>query len=108
MPSTSPKPVRTRAPPTASDWRSGVRKMARYLKYYRAVFTDKRTPRRAKILLGIALAYVVSPFDLIPDFIPFLGQLDDAFVVPFLFNVASRQVPDEVKDHWRRRFGLDD
>lgn len=52
------------------------------LKTYQLVLKDKRTPRAAKWLLGAAVAYFLSPVDLIPDFIPVLGQMDDLLVVP--------------------------
>jgi uncharacterized membrane protein YkvA (DUF1232 family) len=57
--------------------------------------------------MGAALAYFLSPIDLVPDFIPVLGQLDDLIIVPFLFGLANRAVPQEVKDHYQAKF-LDD
>lgn len=56
-----------------------------------------RTPRRAKWLFAAALAYAASPIDLIPDWIPVLGHLDDVVVVPLLLWLAWRQVPPEVR-----------
>ena len=57
---------------------------------------DPRTPPRAKILGGAVLAYLLSPIDLIPDFIPVLGQLDDLLIVPAGFFVVWRMIPKEV------------
>lgn len=57
---------------------------------------DPRVPRRAKILAGLVLAYAVSPIDLIPDFIPVLGQLDDLILVPLGLWLALRMVPPPV------------
>lgn len=106
--------LRTRVPavvktvrPKNFDLKAATKSLGRQVKYYRGVYKDKRTPLRAKILLGVALAYFFSPFDLIPDFIPVAGQLDDALIVPFLFGLANRAVPDDVKDHYRVKF-LDD
>lgn len=62
---------------------------------------DPRVPRRTKIVLGAALAYVASPIDLVPDFIPVAGIADDvlllAFAVNHLVHVAGEDV---VLEHW--------
>lgn len=79
---------------------SKLRKWARQLKeqtlivYFAA--RDPRTPWIARLLaLGIA-AYALSPIDLIPDFIPVLGYLDDLIIVPLGLMLVLRLLPDEV------------
>ncbi|MGQ0510809.1 MAG: YkvA family protein [Betaproteobacteria bacterium] len=57
---------------------------------------DPRTPLAAKILAGMVVAYAVSPIDLIPDFIPVLGFLDDLVLVPLGIIVCLRMIPPEV------------
>jgi uncharacterized membrane protein YkvA (DUF1232 family) len=73
-----------------------VRAFKRELTVYRLVLADERTPLCAKILLGLAVGYLCMPFDLIPDFIPVLGHLDDAVIVPGLVYIALRSVPREL------------
>jgi uncharacterized membrane protein YkvA (DUF1232 family) len=57
---------------------------------------DPRVPRRAKIAVVAAGIWVASPIDLIPEFIPVLGPLDDVIVVALAMRYAGRQVPREV------------
>ena len=64
---------------------------------------DKRVPRRSKILIGIAIGYVLSPVDLIPDFIPFLGQIDDLLIVPLLVGMALKSIPKEVFEEYKSK-----
>ena len=56
-------------------------------------YTDKRTPFAAKILIGITVGYLLSPVDLIPDFIPVFGLLDDLIIVPLLISVSITIIP---------------
>jgi uncharacterized membrane protein YkvA (DUF1232 family) len=57
---------------------------------------DPRVPRRARVAVVIALLWVLSPIDLIPEFVPVIGPLDDVIVVALAFRYAARQVPREV------------
>lgn len=79
------------------------RSLAREIRVYRLVLAHPRCPRRAKILLGVALAYLAMPVDLIPDFIPIVGHLDDVIIVPGLVWLALRSIPREVVEDCRRR-----
>jgi uncharacterized membrane protein YkvA (DUF1232 family) len=62
---------------------------------------DPRVPRRAKITLGLAGAYVVSPIDLIPDIIPVIGWADDVILMMFAIDsLIERAGQDIVEEHW--------
>ena len=84
-------------------WKGFGRAFKREIAIYRGVARDDRVPRIAKMLLGAAIAYALMPFDLIPDFIPVLGQLDDVLIVPGLVWLACRFVPREVLEEHRQR-----
>lgn len=71
-----------------------VNNFKREIAVYRDVIRDERCPRSARWLLGGALAYALSPIDLIPDFIPVLGQLDDLVVLPLLVWLSVRLIPE--------------
>lgn len=68
----------------------------RELRVYQLVLRDERTPRLPKLLLGLAVAYALSPFDLIPDFLPLIGHLDDALILPALVGLALKLTPANV------------
>ena len=57
---------------------------------------DPRVPRRAKLAIGFAGLWVLSPIDLIPEFLPVIGPLDDVIVVALAFRYAARRIPPEV------------
>jgi len=57
---------------------------------------DPRVPLLAKLLVGLVVAYALSPIDLIPDFIPVMGQLDDLVLVPLGIHLALKMIPPAV------------
>ena len=64
---------------------------------------DPRTPWYAKALAAVVVAYALSPIDLIPDFIPVLGYLDDIVIVPLGLLLVLRMIPPEVIEECRAR-----
>ncbi len=67
----------------------------------RVLRKDPRVPRRARVAIGFAGLWVLSPIDLIPEFLPVIGPLDDVVVVALAFRYAARQVPRQVLlDAW--------
>lgn len=95
-------------PPTPGTRRAlqRLRTMAhqarRELAVYRRLLADPETPNGARWLLRGAVAYLLLPFDLIPDWIPGLGQLDDLIVVPVLIWLALKKIPAPVLERARR------
>ncbi len=87
------------------------------LAFATAVVKDPRIPARDKAVLGAMLALVLSPIDIIPDFIPLFGQLDDAIILVLMLDYLCNRVPEEViREHfpwnpeklaaWRKRVGF--
>ncbi|MGN0404912.1 MAG: YkvA family protein [Bariatricus sp.] len=66
------------------------------------VLKDKDTPVLAKIFAGITVGYALSPIDLIPDFIPVLGYLDDVILLPFFIVLTMKMIPEEIWEKNRR------
>lgn len=62
---------------------------------------DPRVPRRSKVVIGAALAYLVSPVDLIPEFVPVIGFADDLLLVSYAVNhLITVAGEDVVLEHW--------
>jgi uncharacterized membrane protein YkvA (DUF1232 family) len=84
-----------------------LRRWARLLKrdvmalYFAA--KDRRVPWYAKVVAGCVAAYALSPLDLIPDFIPVLGYLDDIILVPLGIALAIRLIPPDLLEEHRRK-----
>lgn len=64
---------------------------------------DKETPVAAKILAAITVGYALSPIDLIPDFIPVLGYLDDIIILPALAALTIKLIPQQVFERSRKK-----
>ncbi len=73
-----------------------------------AMFRDPTTPLISKVIALVALAYVVSPIDLVSDFVPVLGWIDDGLVLAGLLWLAYRFLPRELYEALRRRAGVAD
>jgi uncharacterized membrane protein YkvA (DUF1232 family) len=67
---------------------------------FRRLLADRRVPRRAKVALALLVAYVALPLDLVPDFIPVAGQVDDAIlaaaVIRYVVRCTGRDVVEEL------------
>jgi uncharacterized membrane protein YkvA (DUF1232 family) len=71
------------------------------IKFYQSVLYDPRTPKLSKFFLGMAVGYALNPIDLIPDFIPILGYLDDLIIVPGLIFIAVKLIPKKLLQEYR-------
>ena len=81
--------------------------LKRELAVYRLVLKHPQTPWLAKFFLGLAVAYFLLPFDLIPDFIPILGQLEEVVILPILLWLALLLIPKNVIQDCRARVQSD-
>ena len=70
--------------------------------FYQYLQKHPLTPKFAKALLWLAIGYVLMPFDLIPDFLPVIGQLDELVIVPLLLYGALKLTPANIIDECRR------
>ena len=69
--------------------------------FFSRLLRDERVPRSKKLLLAGLVAYLALPFDLVPDFIPVAGQLDDAILVALVLRTVLRGAgPALVEEHW--------
>ncbi len=66
------------------------------LEVYRLVLKHPETPVSAKVFLGLAIGYLLMPFDLIPDFLPIIGQLDEVVIIPILLYLALLFIPKHI------------
>ena len=73
-----------------------VKKLRSEIQVLIIAYSDPRTPWTAKLLIGITVGYLLSPIDLIPDFIPVLGILDDLILVPLLITASIKLIPEIV------------
>ena len=65
------------------------------------LLADPRVPKVERALVAAAIAYAIIPFDLIPDMIPFVGQVDDAYLISLtLWRLMERTDPEIVREHW--------
>ena len=71
-------------------------KLKAEFEFYRRLQQHPQTPKLAKALLWLAIGYLLMPFDLIPDFLPIIGQLDEVVIIPLLLYFALKLTPATV------------
>jgi len=82
-------------------WGERVAALKRETVVLALAFSDSRTPWYAKALLALVIAYAASPIDLIPDFIPVVGLLDDLLLIPAGLYLALKLVPRDLVREYR-------
>src|SRR5205809_4565550 len=90
----------------AAGHRTDARALATFipdcLVLFQGLVRDPRVPAGRKLLLVAMIAYLAMPFDLVPDFIPVAGQLDDAIIVALVLRAVLRASgPELLREHWR-------
>jgi uncharacterized membrane protein YkvA (DUF1232 family) len=101
-PPASPGSRPRRGPAWLVRLRRRAKRLKRQLWSLYLAWRDPATPWAARLPAIIAIAYALSPIDLIPDFVPLLGQLDDLLILPALIALALKLVPPEVAARCRR------
>ncbi|SIT91966.1 YkvA family protein [Pontibacter indicus] len=84
-------------------WKAAVRKLKEDIYTLYLAYRDPRVPFFAKVVLIITVAYAFSPIDLIPDFIPVLGYLDDLLLLPLGIWLSIKLLPAEVVTEYRAK-----
>jgi uncharacterized membrane protein YkvA (DUF1232 family) len=105
-PAAEPEPPRTERDLIMERFMVSVRRLPRYGRLATNMLRDDRVPVEARTALVAGAAYVISPVDLIPGFIPVLGQLDDLLVALLGIRFALAQAPVEVREEHLERAGL--
>jgi uncharacterized membrane protein YkvA (DUF1232 family) len=83
------------------SWKNSVKKIKSDIPALFFALKEKETPVVAKIMAGITVAYALSPIDLIPDFIPILGYLDDFILLPVLIALTVKLIPKAILERSR-------
>lgn len=78
------------------DWKATAKKLKRDIPAVWIALKKEETPLAAKLLAALTVGYALSPIDLVPDFIPVLGYLDDLLILPGLIALTLRLIPPEV------------
>ena len=87
------------------SWREKAKQVGTEVHALSLALRDTRVPWYARVLALIVVAYALSPVDLIPDFIPVLGYVDDLLLIPAGIYLTLKLIPREVMEECRQRAG---
>ena len=85
------------------SWKAKAKKLKSEIRVLYLAYKDPRTPWYAKVFAVLIIGYALSPIDLIPDFIPVLGYVDDLIIVPAGIALLLKMIPKEVVDEYRAK-----
>lgn len=85
------------------NFKKKMRSLKRQIKVLYLVYFNENLIWYKKAFILLILIYALSPIDLIPDFIPVLGLLDDFIIVPFMVYIAMKMIPDEIWEECANR-----
>lgn len=83
------------------NFKDKINEIKKYIATLFVALRKKETPWYAKLLAGITVGYALSPIDLIPDFIPIIGYLDDLIILPLLILLSIRMIPKTILEQSR-------
>ncbi|MGI5897447.1 MAG: YkvA family protein [Oscillospiraceae bacterium] len=83
------------------NWKNKIKHLKMETAAIYLAFRHPDTPLYAKLAAGVTIGYALSPVDLIPDFIPLLGYLDDLLILPLLLLLSVRLIPDGILSECR-------
>jgi uncharacterized membrane protein YkvA (DUF1232 family) len=86
---------------TIERWKRQVKLLRAETYALYLAYRDPRVPWYSKAFAALVVGYAFSPIDLIPDFVPILGHLDDLILVPIGITIALKMIPDEVMEECR-------
>jgi uncharacterized membrane protein YkvA (DUF1232 family) len=94
---------KSRQPSSTSRWKLSAAALQKEVLTIWFVLRNRRTPWYSKIIAGTAVAYLLSPIQIIPSFIPVIGLMDDVLVLTLGMALIRRLTPDELVDEGRRK-----
>ena len=84
-------------------WKEKVKQLKTEIYVLYLALKDRRTPWYAKALAVVVVAYALSPVDLVPDFIPVLGYIDDLILIPAGIYLTFKMIPDDILEELRQK-----
>lgn len=86
-----------------AKWKQRVKQLNNEIRALCVAYTDPRVPWYARLFMAAVIGYAISPIDLIPDFIPVLGYLDDLIILPLGIYLAIKMIPRDLMNECRTK-----